>query len=526
MGSLPAAEKFDQVFTNYQDLIDAVHTNKLLESLSQITGDAIENYDQRLDPESFANSYDPSLPTLVFDIDSFPNSELLAAANRGEKVANIVHVSSAYQFGTFACKPDGTANLLVTRGIITTPDGQFKWGTFPHPVIADSLQTIDPHLQAQSERYGVKTVMSKHTVNDKMTESLPAPLQSLLPKRYRPEEMWRDDPQASYVIKPSNRYMGIGIGMFNSREDATRAQEYFSYLADAGYEPIIEEKLEGIPLLDPETGQELDWNIRALVNKSSVAGMYIRASGHGGAVNRSQGAQVLRITDLPKYINDPAQASRILQVVDETAQKVATDLPEGFWGADIFVDSKGRGRLFEVNAGNVGGLATITGLEAASSKFAMARSLLESWVNTIKATPRTAVTEYVSSEKIHNGTVASFVAALALRIIRQTSAINHVTMEDIGGDNAQPEAIDRWLLAQHVAAEEQNDVSRILQVEAWQRDRYPLDDLQSLPKWIAYSPKPELYGPYLDRLGKFLPNDPTISKAKEALEARLQSQPH
>lgn len=178
-----------------------------------------------------------------------------------------------------------------------------------------------------------------------------------------------------------------------------------------------------------------------------------------------------------------------------------------------------------MNAGNVGGLATIAALEDPSSKFAMARRLLEDWTNAIKKRKAVPV-EYVSSEKIHNGAVASFVAALALKVIRQTSSIAHVTMEDIGGNNVQPEAVQGWLTAQHVAAQEQGDVSKILQIEALQRDRYPLDALHSLPEWIAKSPKPELYGSYLDKLSSFLPNDPSISKAKEALKATLQSQEH
>ncbi|HSW79989.1 MAG TPA: hypothetical protein VLG47_04390 [Candidatus Saccharimonadales bacterium] len=472
-------------------------------------------FTQLMSADKFKESYDPDLPTIAFDTESISGTSLFAlAANSGDKKANILYVSSATQFGHFATREDGSADLLATEGVIVTREGRFMAGVFPTPIRINSLQTSDKILFNFCDAYDIPPMMSRQSNQDKSIEHMDE-FKRLLPRRFSLEELWLENENAAYVIKPSNRYFGIGVNKFHSFSDAERAFDYFNFLKEHGYEPIIEEYVESMPLIDPATGEELEWFVKTLLDNGSVVGMYIQAFKKGDTINHAGESKVIGIDELPEYFEDSSQAIRIIGEIFQAAELISRKLPPGYRSADMVVDNDERCRLFEINAGNVGGLLSITDKEDANSKFGAVQTILDNWIKRIRSNSQVKAGNYVDRISIPNGLVASFVAAA---ILERTVRVSRITLDDIGGDEAQPEAIAKWLLLQHYVANRQENTSRQLEIEKLHRTRFPLDILLSLPQWIASSPDRYQYRPYLSKLAYLLPNYRPVQEAMQSLD--------
>lgn len=317
---------------------------------------------RELSGREFPRLYDPSLPTVAIDIlHSFSGSELLgvAAAKRcGEEKSrmNIVYVST-FSAG-YEITEDG---LTVKRGFFVDERGGVAHGELPSPIRVDVVESVDTELLRLMRGAGIPTLSDPDLmdqINDKTRlAELGALVGICVPKRYLIDELTEDN---DIVIKPSRESQGRGV-FFSSRYPRNLEQwrKYYTLLDEHGYQPIIEERIRPWPMYDPESDEQLDWNVRALVAMGQPIDMYIRAAPMETPVNKSTGARTIPITELGNYIQGDEIAATITCALREAAEKYALKMPEFLSGIDLTVDKFGEVVMFESNAGHVGGLQTI-----------------------------------------------------------------------------------------------------------------------------------------------------------------------
>jgi glutathione synthase/RimK-type ligase-like ATP-grasp enzyme len=338
-----------------------------------------------LEEGEFTSLYDPSLPTIAFDVHQmFAGAELLGVvAHEAATRVNIIYTSALTGDAVAKISDDASqAHLEVAGGALVLPSGQVVYGTFPSPVIADRLETVDIKLIEQCETFGLPVAHSSTRMRELSDKSQ---LDRLSHNRhaYTPRQIARvaflgATQTDNLVIKPMKQSQGRGVLLTDVNADSQHAKHFYTFLEDHRYEPIVQERARSTPIVDPETQQRLDWNVRALVSYGELIGMYVRADIWGVPVNISQSARAIHMDDFVNYFEDPADATQVVETLHAAARAVATEVSDvGIVGLDLTVDESMRVCMFEMNCGNVGGLQTMARLEKTpDSKLAMSRHLL------------------------------------------------------------------------------------------------------------------------------------------------------
>lgn len=494
----------------------------LANAAAEIFGDGLKMHLQDSSRKVFYDSYDPHLPTIGFDfhaIGTGAEALLAKAAMEGTKLANVVHVNSGHHFGEYQKSEDDTTQLLA-RGsiIIATPEGKFMPLKFPHEVPIDILVSCESDVKRQAQSHGLPEVF----LDNAQIAGIPPALQERYPERYTYEQL-TDGLKGQFVIKPANMFGGAGIGMFGPQHHK-RALEYYEYLQAHNYDPVIEERLSGPLLKDPETGQKYAWNVRAIVAEGEVAGGYIRAGAREGAVNKAVGARRIAIHDLERFVGGrkPKQRAAMMeQAIWETAAHVAETYPEGYLGPDIFIDTNYDGRLFEINSDSTGGIDSIAFLAPTrAEKIAPARAVIEQWLGKLgtKLSPHPDQ-RVVASQKTHIGMIG---AMSMVRDHGNPQVLLNLPFEDLNLSGSDSAAIVRQCLSgQREVAIKAGNSKKASQIEALQREQFPIHAHNLLPLWVAGSPTPREYMPYIAQLSRFLPHDVMVRNAFTVLSARM-----
>lgn len=351
-------------------------------------------------PEYFAQLFDPSLPTIAIDIEnSFCAAELVGVAARQrylnhQPTANVVFITGSTDCGQIVTTARG-AHLELTHGIIISAYGQAFAGELPILVQPDLLETTSVRLLRQCADAGIHTLNHVDEVEQFRTKG---PIIADLaeksglrsPDRFALAKMWQDDPEAQYVIKPSNGLGGIGVRMFKGVENRIDAEIYHNFLQKYGYEPIIERRIISWPLHEPNAdntrGERHDWNARAIIAGGQLIDLYIRADVVGGPINRHRGAKALSALDLAEWTEKPIIGGELLAKLIATAQNLAKTAPVGISGADLTIDEQGQPYLFELNMGRIGGLQTLAMMRNdLQQKLAAPDRLLETMLETLES---------------------------------------------------------------------------------------------------------------------------------------------
>lgn len=310
-----------------------------------------------LDVPTFNALFDQTRPTVAIDaIHKFAGAELLGIQPAD---CNIV-----YTYTPSAGFTHSQTGLTAERGMLVTPDGRVVYGAFPHAIPIDLFETVDIELLEIMRDKKIQTPTDPallRMTNDKRTlHEISESTGLQVPKRYTPSEIATG---SDVVIKPSQSSQGRGV-LFSSRYpgNTKRWGIYHDFLEQHGYEPIIEERIHPWPLHDPESGEQLDWNVRAIVSHGKFAGMYVRIAEMDNTVNKSTGARCIRLEDLKAYLPNDGTAKLIIASLHNAAVQYAEDRPDFIAGIDLTVDNNGQVILYESNIGHLGGLQTMATL--------------------------------------------------------------------------------------------------------------------------------------------------------------------
>lgn len=326
-----------------------------------------------LTENKFHTLYDPLLPTVAFDAThALSGAELIgmSAARGTKKEVNVVFLNMATCGFTYSQQADGSVIGSAQRVHIIDGQGNVLSGEMPEAVRIDAIESVDIELLNALNTAGFSTLsnpenLKKYEDKHLLGEiGLNAAIQ--IPTRFSIDDVSIDN---DVVIKPSNASQGRGI-YFGSQHNRTVDdwQRYYTYLDQKNYAPVIEERVDCWPFFDPKTGEKLDWNVRAIISHGKVIDMYIRAGAEASAVNKSTGAKAIPMQDLSRYLGDdaPASANVIKGSLLAAAESLAESMDDFIIGADLTINSMGEVVTFEVNAGHVGGLQTMAGLEEGS----------------------------------------------------------------------------------------------------------------------------------------------------------------
>lgn len=434
--------------------------------------------------EIFNTLFKPGVPTIAVDIDaSFGGRELIGIAAQDRSDVNVVYIANGVPFGHVAETTDGAHRLEVTRGVFLDHEGTAFYGDFPRPLQANLIETVEPQLLGVCKQAAVPTVNHPDIIAAcKDKESLPDIVQFSnvkAPIRYQPEELWASAPDAEYVIKPGNRSQGAGVRMFEGIGTKDKALQYFSFLSSNGYEPVIENRIRSFPLTDPQTGQRLDWNVRALIANGNHIGMYIRADSWGKPVNKSLGAQSISVEALHEYGVDPPTAARLVGTLAEASKEIASQLPAGMAGLDLVVDESLATHMFETNIGVTGGLQTLAlKAQTRQQKLANSHCLLDIWLADIPAPE-----PYTVSDTHLMASGFGSQVSVSLRT-RDTDIIARLPLDDVLASGVSPYHLSIWSrLAQssfhRVASQDKRDT-----IEKTICENYPLEAVRLLAGFI------------------------------------------
>ena len=338
---------------------------------------------KRLSERAFSESHDPSLPTVAIDaIHQFSGSQLLgvAAARRRQnrKIGvNIIHtltINAGYKMTD--------QGLIINHGFFINGDGEVSYGKTPEPVKVDAVESADYELLCLMKNVGIPTLSDPDIIQRISDKNKLGELGDIVGIRV-PERFSIDALTAvsDIVIKPSQESQGRGV-FFSSRYPGNPSQwkEYYDFLEQHNYRPIIEERVRPWPIFDPETGEQLDWNVRALVGRGGQPiDMYVRAAPIDRAVNKSAGAYTIPINKLAEYTLDDGSAPVLLRALHNAAKDYGQYMSEFLSGIDLTVSEAGEVVLYESNTGHIGGLQTITRLggQSYATRLKNANSLLD-----------------------------------------------------------------------------------------------------------------------------------------------------
>ena len=358
----------------------AVKLRRELEELFETTihADPIE-----LTPQVFATFYNPSAPTIAIDTEFAVSGKALLglAAHEQATRANIIYIPTCGPGAHIQHSHNGQAHLALTAGIVVLEDGRVAYGELPNTLNADAFETVDGQLLQQCEAAGVKTLLS-HTAlqayNDKTRLQSMATLPTIeLPRRLSPQEFLASPTTNNLVVKPSKTAQGKGVLLTGPNADPAHTKQFYAFLEQNNYEPIIEERIRSWEITNPRTQERLDWNVRAVLSYGELLGMYVRMDTWGKAVNLSLSAKAVSMADFTSYFNNQEEAEVIIQRLQAAAQAIAKQHYQSVIGADLTINEAGQPCLFELNTGIVGGMQTIATLENTyDDKMALTRQFL------------------------------------------------------------------------------------------------------------------------------------------------------
>lgn len=381
----------------------------------------------------FDRVYNPQCPTILYDVNNmFSGAELLGIANARStnKKVNIIYGNMATVGMTYESTDDGRPRPVIARGHLVNAQGQVLYGDFLKDVPIMAIETVDPELLSHFESQGIPTLsstkMMQHFNDKQLLETIEEKTGIIVPRRFTLDELKEGN---DIVIKPSTTSQGRGVyfGKQHNRQLADW-KRYYTYLANHGYEPVIEERIACWPLFDPETGDRLDWNVRAIVNAGGLIDMYIRAGAEASAVNKSTGAKAILTQDIGEYLGDTPIASA--QVIRESlriaAGAFAEAYPDTLFGIDLTINTRGEVVLFEANAGNVGGVQTIASLSKRTthSKLRPAKALLD-------ALPKQLNNRSVTSTPGEGFDAPPMTASMRLNFAYQTQLVHLIDAEHL-----------------------------------------------------------------------------------------------
>lgn len=330
---------------------------------------------------------DPSLPTVAIDtIYGFSGSELMGVVAGGEtKKLNILFTTFSTPDVVLAAGEHGTQWVEVNGATLLADDGTIRHGPLQKPVRADLVVTADMGLLQQLEGVEVSSLHNleqEEIIGDKRNLDQLLPHVSLAPHRLDRTAL---SDRSDVVIKPASEAQGLGVLIGDDETDASELQAHFDFLEQNGYDPIIEERIKSWPLQDPETGERLDWNVRALVGGNRLLDMYIRAQAWGSPVNKSLGARAITMSQLHEFAGDESYARELRGILDAAADSVARTLPIQFGGIDLTINESGEPKIFEVNGGYSGGVQTIGFYEEERArKLQSAGILYDQWTEQLQ----------------------------------------------------------------------------------------------------------------------------------------------
>lgn len=470
-----------------------------------------------LTPETFEQCYDPELQTVAVDAHnsySFCESAGFATHHLREKPVNIVY---------FAGPDNGlevTDQGVVARdGIFFLADGRTAYGRFPEPISVSMIDSTDRDVLEQCSDGGALTALSPgdyDTIMDKRNlHELVEGLGVQPPKRLTVEDL--STPNAHVVIKPSRDAQGTGILMSDGKSSPELLRRAYDFLLKSGYDPIIEEQIQMVPLRDPETGRDLDWNARVIISNGKFVDMYIRADEPGSPVNKSTGSKVVMTEDLSKYTSCESTADEILTKLRNATDSVASRLNEGFLGLDLTVDADGRVRIFEINAGYVGGLQTIAGQNGRERGVQNAGVILESYADRLSSgePPRQAIRRNLGSVAVSRST-------LAFAALKTNKSLPRYNPEDEKTDSRP--RLDRhndFLILDEARRKARYTLNPDLERTLTQKmvEEYPLELRGHLSALISQSSQPEVFRDFLNQMRETYPRDKEWLSSSGLLEA-------
>jgi glutathione synthase/RimK-type ligase-like ATP-grasp enzyme len=468
-----------------------------------------------LTPEAFAVLYRPELPTIAIDPNNtFTGSELLGIAAAERPIANIVYIFGM-QPGVVMAGSSDEPQLEINAGALIAADGSVHYGDFPTPIRAAVVDTTDDSLLEQYNALQMPTLNSwtvmRECDNKKVLAEVMEGSGVAVPVRVDVDELWEDDPNKEYVIKPSNRSQGTGVQFFADTEQGPLARQYYNFLRDYQYEPVVEERIRSYPLIDPETGDRLDWNVRAIVGQGNPVGMYIRASKWGGPVNKSLGARAILLEDLEIYGVDTEVAETVRQQLWDTTIAAARHLNTAVAGLDITVDEQLKSVLFEVNIGNTGGMQTLALLkQGRQAKLQNAHKLLDMWALNL----RPSMLDDAGLAQCH--TITPGLRALLNGIDATNPYVfsrgaASLSLETVLAASKSPHDFIRWALQAHTdkGLEILNPAAR-LAIERILCTEYPLEAARCTPNLIANAAAPEVLIEHTKLIEQIAPVSPEL----------------
>jgi glutathione synthase/RimK-type ligase-like ATP-grasp enzyme len=483
----------------------------------------------KLEP-TFDAIFDPSLPTIAIDsAGTFSGSELLAVASQqrridGKPSCNIILISSTTDCAEIVTDSAGGQHLEIQRGMMVTPDGAVFLGELPEPVRADAVDTINMPLLQQCQRGGIATLNVPELIDEYSTKrsvsvfAERAGIRSAA--RVNLDDMWAANEKAEYVIKPSNGSGGRGVKMFSEVAQREAAEAYYLFLAEHGYEPLIEHRVDSWPLYRRTEALErerLDWNVRALIAHGELVDMYIRMDTLGKPVNKGQGAKAIPLSQLSEYTDSVETATRLTERLLYAGFNLAREVPTGIGGADLTVGSDEEVYVYEINIGQTGGLQTIAQLhDDYRRKILGADILLENWMRAYGLGDLRLSLPVVKREKLDRG----LLQILECGIIPVEQAIAGLSENEL--EQFDPNHMEYALWIEKAYQAERNEA--ILQ-ELNKRyvELAPLEFFNRIVTLAQIHPRPAQLLAYLPALEEMFPQDQRGAVARMMIYASLYS---
>jgi hypothetical protein len=489
-------------------------------NLTYYLGESYNTPPVALDEACFTAHYDPSLPTIAIDANmTFSGSELIGVvAAEQPGTANIFYFSPSAGHARFATSANRTANRLdLQEGAMILPGGVVAAGSFPAPVSVDRLETTDANILRQCNEFDIPTFNTVDTIatyNDKShLARLLEPTLAHPPARITPDVFRSTDDITDLVIKPTKHSQGRGVLLTDETNKPDDVHRLYDFLDTKGYEPVIEERIKSWPLRDPESGERLDWNVRALASQGELVGMYVRADTWGMPVNLSLSARALTLDQLADYINDSCVAEEIIRNLSEAAESIAHTHQTGLLGIDLTIDETGTPRVFEVNGGNAGGLQTIARItEDPTDKCAGAKRMLDAWLAATCPTPSDEM------PTVYEHLEASLDALVHEQQHQKTIAT--LSPEAVTTEHAQSTTVALWAIVARNAAFGQLDIATVAEFDRLLFEEYPLELQQCLGHIITGPANLETYNNYLTTYESLFPADPELPVLRGIIAAK------